>query len=106
MFKIKLDVFVALSEHVCQQLADYPCLPEQPSLLSSRRGPAVEEEGAGVQCTERPATSLGSGGHCEDAVCPGGPHRGGEGLQAGFCYWRGRCKPGKKVLTLRFGLTG
>lgn len=35
MFEIKLNVFVALSEHVCQPLADYPCLHEHNLLFFS-----------------------------------------------------------------------
>lgn len=65
------------------------------SLLLSCRGQAVEEEGPGAWSATRHATYLGPGGYCEDAVCPGGSHCGGEGLQARVCYWRGRCNPGE-----------
>ena len=55
-------------------------VPTHRSPPSSRRGPTVEEEGVGVHGLKRPAAHLGPRGHCEDAVCPGGPHCGGEGL--------------------------
>lgn len=55
-------------------------LPEHMLTNLSRRKSSFEEKSAGVQQPQWSNPHLGSRGDGEDAVCPGGSHRGGEGL--------------------------
>lgn len=82
-----------------------PVVPACLSFFRWFRGPTLEEEGAEARGPRRRSALLGPGSYCEDAVCPGGPHCGGEGLQVGLCYWRRRCKPGKPLIVAGDGPT-
>lgn len=74
------------------RLTSFPLM--WPCLLPSCRRPAAEEACAWAWGPADHATHLGPGSYCEDAVCPGWPHCGGERLQACVCHWRRGCNPG------------